>query len=137
MNDLTKKNLKYGLGTIALTVIFLVMLVVFISKIIKSDKTFSVLCKDGLITNAVVVESFVNKSGSSGFDIIICRYYVDGLAYTTQKRAVTKIDYDYKVGDTLKIIYSEKDPTVYRIIDACALYDIELVDSVMMRLAEN
>jgi hypothetical protein len=136
MNDKTKKNLKYGLGTIAGTIIFLVMLVVFISKIIKPDE-IRTLYKDGLITDAVVVESFINKSGSSGLDIIICRYYVDGLAYTTKKRAVIKTDYDYQLGDTLKIIYSKQTPTVYRIIDTCALYDIELMDSVMMRLAEK
>jgi hypothetical protein len=136
MNDKTKKNLKYGLGSIAGTIIFLAMLVVFISKIIKPDE-IRALYKDGLITDAVIVESFVNKSDSSGFGIIICRYYVDGLAYTTKKRAIIKTDYDYKVGDTLKIIHSESNPNIYRIIDTCALYDIELIDSVMMRLIKN
>ncbi|MDR1552876.1 MAG: hypothetical protein LBS69_05375 [Prevotellaceae bacterium] len=133
MNNKTKNNLKYGLGGIAFLIVCFAIFI--LPEIIKSNKTFSALYKDGLITDAIVVESFINRT-RNGYDyMVVCKYFADGLVYTTQYRAVTKTD--YLIGDTLKIVYSKSNPNIYRIIDPYGSNDIELMDSVMIRLAEK
>jgi hypothetical protein len=133
MNNLTKNNLKYGLGSIAIVIVFFALLIV--PEVIKSNKIFSALYKDGLVTDAIIVESFIKRSSSSTYYMVVCKYFVDGLVYYTKDRAVMKKN--YQIGDTLKIAYSKHDPTAHRIIDPYTSNDIELMDSVMIRLAEE
>jgi hypothetical protein len=133
MNDRTKNNLKYGLGSIAFVIIFFAILI--IPEVIKSNREFDILSSEGVIADCIIIHYYVSRTRSNTYYMVVCKYFVDGLVYYTKDRAVTKKD--YQIGDTLKIVYSKHDPTVHRIIDPYTSNDIELMDSVMIRLAEK
>jgi hypothetical protein len=133
MNDKTKNNLKYGLGSIVFVIVFFAIFI--IPKVIKSNKIFNTLHKDGLITNAIVVKNFVKRSSSNTYYMVTCKYFVDGLIYYTKDRAMKK--YIYEVGDTLALVYSKNDPNTHRIIDIYSSDDMELWDNVTSRLVKN
>jgi hypothetical protein len=133
MKDRTKNNLKYGLGSIVFVIVFFAILIV--PEVVKSTKTFSALCKDGLITDAIVVERFISRNSSNYYYMVVCKYFVDGLIYYTKDRAKKKNI--YTEGDTLALIYSKNDPNIHRIIDIYSSWDMELWNNVTSRLVKN
>jgi hypothetical protein len=133
MTDTTKKNIKYC--SILFGVIIAVFVIIFLPLIIETNKTFNTLSEDGVITDCIITRYYISRTASNTYYMVECKYFVDGLIYYTKGRAMNEDI--YAVGDTLKIVYIEKKPNVYRIIDPYSSGDRELWDNVMKRLAKN